>query len=461
MKNKNLPLLTGVVVLAGAYAFYDYQSEQKNLQQKENTAVLLTLKSDQISEINIRNNQQIIHLNRQANEWMLTQPIQEMADNNFVKNFIEDLSKEKIISTISTSNKNLELKTFGLDSPLYEIEMIDNAKTSQKFLISDVKNFEGNNYLKLIDKNDVYVVSSGWSNRATKSLLDFRDKRLLKYDISSIDSIQITADNISPKDNLNSIYIFKQDTDWVLAKSADIKNKKTFSPVADVKKKLDQNKVREILTQVSNTEIKDFMSTGNPDSKQISSLNLNIPLFSLNLNSKENHWKMEIFRNKENIISAIISEIKIGDEKSNIKKLVKLIPPDLEKFQKITLNQLRDRTEPFDFNKNDIQSAVVDSKKIEGEAFKDLIGKLRNMQVFDFIESEKGLIFSPKSPEKEIQILLYSQDLNNPKWSLKIGSKKEISIDGIKTMVYLAKSSSYSDFFWIKENDVKELKLGQ
>ncbi len=433
MKNKGLLILSGLVLLVGGYAIYDYQSEKKSEQQKDQQSLILDLKADQISEIKFQTEKEQFSLLRKTEGWMIQEPISEKADESAVNNFVEELSKEKSITMITSSgsNESLDLKVFGLDKPKASIELKDNSGKSVRFTIGSVKNFEGQCYLQKNQDNKVILSSSDWHLKSEKKVFDFRDKRLLRMDISSVKSIHI----FGPAKTNENIMIVKKDADWVLSEKQAIK--------------LDQNKVREILTIISATDIKDFMSSGTPSKEQSKILSLANPVLQFELEANDGKkWKAKFFKSKENIITAKLTEPDY---------LVKLSPSDLDKLQQITISSIRDRQEAFNFNKSDIKDVLVNLKKVTSEKSKNLIGQLRNMEVLEFADHESTLLPMPEAkgqPKTEVQ-LIGEQDKKI--WSLEIGIKKTIPVNGVQTTAYLAKSSSYANFFWIKENDVKEL----
>jgi hypothetical protein len=103
-----------------------------------------------------------------------------------------------ILSTLAslTSQRVVEdqasnLKTFGLDNPLLEVDLSEKDKKSQKLLLGDTTPASNGVYAMLAGDQRVFTIPSWEKSTIDKSLNDLRDKRLLPISADKISRVEV------------------------------------------------------------------------------------------------------------------------------------------------------------------------------------------------------------------------------------------------------------------------------
>jgi hypothetical protein len=247
---------------------------------------------DQVESIILEKSLIKINLKRSIDGWSLLEPLIDFADNVAVEDFLKGVATERIID-VAKEGANIDWSLFGLDHPEGKITFLTSGGQKQSFQISNRKNFEQNTFARRDDEQRVLVVSSNWQQRLEKTPLEFRDRRLLRHRIATIDTFKL--------ENANGILQFKmKDGQWQDSSNLGVT--------------LDQNKVREMLQSISDAKAEDFVQ------KARSSLKV---LFSLELNLGGKLWKADIGQ---------AQDLKIYAEVSEPNHLLKMEPGALDKF---------------------------------------------------------------------------------------------------------------------------------
>jgi len=83
------------------------------------------------------------------------------------------------------------LKTFGLDNPLLEVDLSEKDKKSQKLLLGDTTPASNGVYAMLAGDQRVFTIPSWEKSTIDKSLNDLRDKRLLPISADKISRVEV------------------------------------------------------------------------------------------------------------------------------------------------------------------------------------------------------------------------------------------------------------------------------
>jgi hypothetical protein len=348
-----------IVLLIVGYAGYDYWAEKRETERQVEASLILNWKADQVAALEWVAGPEKMKLKRTVDGWFFESPLQEKADSEGVATFVEGLVLEKSSNVVKESEA-VDWKVFGLDEPKARIRVTNNSGEAREFSISGKKNFTGDTYFRSGSENRVLLVSSSWQQKAEKKVLDFRDRRWAR---------------IAPAD-IEKISVEKGKERFGLQKKENV-----WSVVSGESLKLDQNKVRKLLTDMSNNQVQDFSSR--MESK---------PLLQIQLSLKEGKtWTGQFALNKDNKHVLRVVESSMTTEISS---------SQADEIYKLSVDSLRDRSEPF-------QVKAVDVKKIE-LTLEDKVWKLA---------------------------------MNKDKWTVEAGSSG-MSIDADKIKTALAKFSA-------------------
>ncbi|HWU41925.1 MAG TPA: DUF4340 domain-containing protein, partial [Bdellovibrio sp.] len=242
MKLRGRTLLVLALLIFGGYAIYDYRHDQNREKHAAEEALLLTVNSEQVDSVSLEKQGQKILLKRTVDGWNLEEPFKDLADNTAVEDLIKSVASEKIID-VAKEGENIDWSIFGLDKPLGTITFATNAGAKNVFQISSKRNFEENALARRDSEKRVLIINSVWQNRMNKTPLDFRDRRVLRHRMASIDSFKL-------KNEKGLMELVLQEGKWIAPAKKNLK--------------LDQNKVHEILQSIADAKAAEYVEGALP-----------------------------------------------------------------------------------------------------------------------------------------------------------------------------------------------------
>jgi hypothetical protein len=418
---KNLLMLAALVIVVVGYAIYDYRSDEKMAEQKENASLLFTLKPEQVSQLKIKNGSGEFTLVRDKDGWKITAPIHDSADNTAVNEYLAAAVDEKS-TTVAMEGPQIDWKQYGLDEPRGTLALADNSGHTNSVAVGKVKNFQGDAFIRKNNDNKVLVAANTWFTRIDQSLMGLRDKRIYRGSLQGVQSL-----------SLNGYHMLNKNGQWVSAEHPD--------------DHLDQNKVRELLSMLSQTSGLEIIAEGKITAKENSEWGFKKPAVSVVLISENGRkWKAD-FAQVKNITRVHVSEPEV---------VYKIAPSDLGKFQSADLDSLRDKAEPFQFDRAAVSEVDLhlppQEKKLKmQDQLTELLTKLHALNAIEYVNdrlSAQGTLTLRDSQGKEI-------------FSFQWGNRQKRKYDGIENSVYLAKTSLSPNAFTILVSDIDDLKLNQ
>lgn len=325
MKLKGRTILVICLLIFGGYAVYDFFSEKKAEEKRAMDARLMTVEFDQVDQIEVEKGNQKIVLKRSVDGWSMLEPLKDAADNTAADDFVKGAFPERIIE-VAKEGEGIQWALYGLDKPLGKVTFKSTAGTQDVFEISEKRNFEDNTFARRNGENRVLLVNSVWQNRVNKTVMDFRERRFLRHKIASVDEISI-------KNDKGRLLIRREDGKWLAPDKKDLT--------------LDQNKVRELLSQIADAKASEIVEGKLPALKN---------LFTMELVMKDLKWKAEVGQAQDLGIYAKVSEPA---------QQMKMEAGALDRFIKIVLADLREEEAPKDNKKSttDEQQAMMAEQK--------------------------------------------------------------------------------------------------
>lgn len=439
MKSRKLPIFVSLVALVVGYAVYDYKSDQKQEVAKSEKALLFLMKPDQIQHLAFESKAGAnFALQRTAEGWKFEAPLTETADQDAVTQFIDGIATEKS-SAVLLEGSEVDWKIYGLDAPKMAVVLKDNLGNQTRFEISAKKNFQGDSYLKKGDEKKVYVAGGSWQQKAEKTVSDFRDRRIARVTPADLESIHFQHG----KDKFS---FHKREMNWVSTEKPDWK--------------LDQNKVRKLITALSNNRIQKF------DAKLDTS-----PLTTLTLLSKDNKkWVGQFGINKDKKHFLQVQDSGISGE---------LQVDDANEIYRTSIDSLRDRAEPFQFHKEDVKKIEFTSEKMKfvlahkaeawevvaggdpnknfmADQVKTFLGKLGGLEVLEFTDKKQD----SRINQNRTHLVLKAAD-DKVVLDLKWGGSGSVKVAGQDRHFYWATTNLFPTVFSLAEDKTKELGVDQ
>ncbi len=430
-----------VVLLVGSVYYFDYYKGEEDKKKKDQESVLVPILKDEVARVQLKNATGEVDLNKTDKGWDLKKPVEDLAATDESNGWVQSLTTEKSVEKIG-EGESFDWATYGLDKPVGTLVVYPKTGNKVQLEISAKKNFEGNPFIKKNDEKVVYVGNSIWSSLLAKSVKELREKKILRTPLNELETVTI-------RQGKTEIELKMHEGKW--------------SAPAKPAWRLDQNKVREVLNLVQEMRAIDFVLEADPDSKQASGYGF-LPT-SLKVTYQLKGGK--------------VWEAVFGQDKTktwyvwptDLKRVAKVEAAQVEKIANSSLLEMRDREEPFIFNKEDVKKVNITGEKnlelskegenwsasvpgtVEGNEVNQLLEQIRQLRVAEFLDGK------PTAPglenSKKHFILVDPQDKNI--LELKIGdSFKKKEDKGEKTYFY-AKSSVYPDVIALKEEDVKAL----
>ncbi len=427
MRNK---ILAGVVLALGLYLYWDTKSDERSETKKNIETALFDFKADQIKELDFMRGEQKLKLVKVDTGWKITEPFQDDADSGVVDTFVETIAKEKYMD-VAREGADIDYKIYGLDKPNTIFTVKNNAGESITYEISGQTNFEKNSLLHKKDSNKVLVASTQWQDVLKKSSFDFRDQRLFRGRLGSILTVEILKKN-------GNIRLNQKDGKWFLVDQPNLK--------------LDQNRVREILTMLNETKATEFTLSKTPSGGEISKYGFNQSLVKIKLGLTEGSWEAQLATAPNKKLYAWVAKPAF---------VLELDSAQLDKFKNITVNSLRDKKLPFDFDSSKVTQIFFHTplkemtfKKV-GDTWPDspelsvLLGSFKNLVAAEFVPKNDAIL------QKKMWTAVFSDKDAKEIAKFSWGEIRKEKIDGKDAQYYPMRSSLWSG----EDLLIEEIKL--
>jgi hypothetical protein len=446
MRNKGLVTLCTAAVLAVGYAVYDFQSEKSTEKKKAEQSRLVAFDKDQISSFEVQPaGIPAIHVDRTPEGWKLTKPVQEVADQSAADDYVGGTVLEQSKDLVK-SGADIDWKIYGLDQPKAVLIFTVNSGSEIKVDVSEKKNFAGDSYARVEGVDKVYTVANTWFLRANKRSFDFRDKRLLKKSAATIQSFRsIRGDRVVAVEKKDNVWISPLHPDW----------------------KLDQVKTNEAVYMLNTVNALEFSKEGAPTNSELKSFGLNQPRFVIEAVLKEDKkWKASFVEHDKKRFVLI----------SDPPQVLQISAQDMDKMGNLTLENLRDRHEPFNFDKalakklhiknGDLSvdfelkgedwTLLNEDKSLEYQAErpKSVLALVRNLEAMDYEPPAQKDI----KPNVHEAVTFYGAD-GKPVIEIVFSGSYKKKVDGIDKNFVLAKSSLFATPVGVDEGTLRAIGL--
>jgi hypothetical protein len=198
MKIHGLLVATLVLLVLGGVLYWSnhHTSAEETAKIAADTPPTI-LKLDQATitklEIRKKDTETVALAKANSGDWQITEPKPFRADQSAVSGLVSALSS--LNSQRVVEDKAGDLKTFGLENPVLEVDLAEKDNKSQKLLLGDETPASGGVYAMLAGDPRVFTVASWEKSSIDKSLNDLRDKRLLPISPDKISRVELIRKN--------------------------------------------------------------------------------------------------------------------------------------------------------------------------------------------------------------------------------------------------------------------------
>ncbi|MBZ5576711.1 MAG: DUF4340 domain-containing protein [Acidobacteriia bacterium] len=191
MKPKGLLIAVGVLAVLGGLTWWSNKKQASASKSTDTTVKILSMPTDQIQEIRLKNPAQTIDLKKENGKWQILQPEALPADPEPVGGMITTLSALNADSVVA--DKASDLTPFGLKTPTLDVEVIKKDGKSDQLLIGDDTPTGSGSYAKLANDPRIFTIATFTKTSLDKPVNDLRDKRLLTFDSDKLTRVELAA----------------------------------------------------------------------------------------------------------------------------------------------------------------------------------------------------------------------------------------------------------------------------
>lgn len=194
---QGLRLLIAALILAGLGGTLYWSNKEKAREAAkppaETSPKILSLTEADIQKVEIKKTggADTVLQRGAGGKWEITAPQAYPVDQDAANSLAS--SAATVSSDQLVDEKPADIKQFGLDPPVLEVDVTKkDGKTSQLLLGSDAPGI-GGAYAKLQSDPRLFIVSSSTKSNFDKTSKDLRDKRLLAFDQDKLSRLELTA----------------------------------------------------------------------------------------------------------------------------------------------------------------------------------------------------------------------------------------------------------------------------
>jgi hypothetical protein len=188
MKFKTTIILFAIflVILAFVLLF-----EYKGKGAKDEDEKLLALSSDDVQKVTFKKENETISFQKnEEGEWLITEPLEAKADKYEADRFASDFSDLKIERVVEEEPE--ELEKYGIPQKDISLWFKDKEKPI-KILIGMENPLDQTFFTKRDDETRVVLIPSSLKTLMEKTLFDFREKNIFKFEADDVKSVKLQA----------------------------------------------------------------------------------------------------------------------------------------------------------------------------------------------------------------------------------------------------------------------------
>jgi len=161
---------------------------------------IIEMEKDSIDKLVFYQKDKEFIVEKQGEQWKLTKPLQTDADFSKIDIILKVLVAQQIVEFADENPGNLE--KYGLKNPINRVEVF-NTKSKVKQTIYIGKYNKPYYYVKVNTKPHIFEVDTGFVKQLMPTFYDVRDKKILIFEIESINVLKITQNKTASVFNKN------------------------------------------------------------------------------------------------------------------------------------------------------------------------------------------------------------------------------------------------------------------
>ena len=414
MKFKTTLILLAIfLVLLAAVFFFELRGPGK----EDTGEKLVSLSSDDVEKIVFKQDGQTIQFNRQGEDWLITSPLEAKADKYEVNRLADDFSNLKIERIIEETSPDLE--KYGI--PQKELELhYKGQEEPVKILIGMENPLDQTFFAKRADETRVVLIPSLLKSLLDKSLFDFRQKDIFRFETDQAKAIKLKANEIRWEAE-------KKDEDWFL-----------LQPVNALAQK---SRINDILYALSNLKAEEFVSE-DKNQDEIRKYELDKPGYEVMVNLPAENQKMTFFIHKKEdqvyatsslsskilqVEDSILSDLEKKADELRDKDVADFYSWEVERLQikkgELSLILVKDKEDNWHFEEPQLQAQEADKEKVQS-----FLREFESLEAEEFVDVPFNLEdYGLGMPQAEIKLWVGDEGKEPTEIMIHLGSEDKES----------------------------------
>src|SRR5499426_2908095 len=178
------------IVLGGYVYFTEFRGKEERQKQEEAKKKVFPVQDKDITEVSlVFPDRTITGVKKAEKQWEITSPPGIEADSDEWEQLASNVPKIERADTVAQNVQ--DLAQFGLKDPAVKVAAKTKDGKTLEILFGSENPKKTFNYAKLSSSGDVFLSASNWSKTFTKTVSDFRNKKVLEFEVENIDSVRI------------------------------------------------------------------------------------------------------------------------------------------------------------------------------------------------------------------------------------------------------------------------------
>ena len=245
MKSRATLILVALVVIVGLIVVWDHYKGTSTEEAAEKGKHILSFKSDDVTRLELAHTNQTIVLEKSGDKWDIKKPLSVPADGGAVNSILSDLEFADRDRTLSEKElKDVNPADFGLDHPRIRVTL-QGKKGPMTLLVGRETPTKDAVYVQLQGQKQIDITPKSLLDRLNTSLDTLRSHVAVEFTPSAATRLELKS----------------VDRVIELAKTAAKTNAEPrWAIIRPLAARADQGRVSELLTDLSDLRIQDFLS---------------------------------------------------------------------------------------------------------------------------------------------------------------------------------------------------------
>jgi hypothetical protein len=207
MKRSTLILLL-IAAVAGVVVYYlEVKPGKPRDEEPDKTKPAFNFKREDLAAITITRGSETTNLEFRDNKWLITQPVNALADESVLNSLVGDLVSARIDQEFNPSGG--DLKSYGLTEPAVKLELKLKNGQVHRVQLGSKDPLGSSVYAQIDGSQNVAILPSGVLTNSDKSLNDLRERSVVGATQYELSSVKLTNES-------GTYELAKKDADWTI-----------------------------------------------------------------------------------------------------------------------------------------------------------------------------------------------------------------------------------------------------